>query len=169
MDILKDFGVNPLLLIGQIINFLIILFLLKRYMYRPILDIIKKREEAVKEGIKNAEEGQKKLEEAVVKEKEILSNARAQAEKMLISAREESEELKGQIEETTRKDTEKMVEQAKERVREEARQAEERLIRRIGEIAISLLEKSMIGVFGKKEQKIILKKAITELGKQDLL
>ncbi|MBI2621714.1 MAG: F0F1 ATP synthase subunit B [Candidatus Levybacteria bacterium] len=169
MSILEDFGVNPLLLIAQVVNFLIILFILKRFMYKPILEAIKKRGDEVAEGIKSAEEGQKKLEVALEKEKEILTNAQIQAEKIITSAREESGELKKQIEENTRRDTERLVEQSKETIKEEARQAEERLIRRIGEIAIALLEKSLGGVFGKKEQKIILKKALTELGKQELL
>lgn len=169
MEIFKNFGVNPILLVAQIVNFLIILFILKKFMYKPVLDMLKKRENEIKEGLQSAEEGQKRLEEALEKEKEILSNAESQAEKIISSAKEESEELKKQIEETTRKDTERLIKQAKETINEETRKTEERLIRRIGEIAISLLENSLSGVFGKKEQRIIIKKALTELNKQNLL
>jgi|SRR3989344_1916420 len=168
MNILNDFGVNPILVVAQAVNFLIILFILKKFMYKPILEIIKKRENEVSEGIKNTEEAQKKLEEAIEKEKEILSNAKTQAEKIIATARDESEEIKAQIEETTKKDTQRLVEQAKETIKEETRVTEQRLIGRIGEIAISLLENSLGGIFGKKEQKIILKKALSELGRKDL-
>ena len=72
MEFIKDLGFNPLLLGGQIVNFLIIYFLLKRFAYKPILGLLKKREEDIKTGIKNAEEGKLVLEKALLDEKRIL-------------------------------------------------------------------------------------------------
>ena len=56
MEIIKNFGVEPVLLVAQIINFLIILFILKKFLYKPVLDTLKKREDSIKEGLKQAEE-----------------------------------------------------------------------------------------------------------------
>jgi F-type H+-transporting ATPase subunit b len=56
MEILKTFGFDPILLGAQIINFLIIFYLLKRFLYKPVLGMLKTREDKIKEGIKQAEE-----------------------------------------------------------------------------------------------------------------
>ena len=165
MQIFKDFGVNPVLLAAQIVNFLIILFVLKRFMYKPVIAMLKKREDEIKKGLSDSEKNQKQLIETVEKEKAILQAARENADKMIAAAKLEATESKDQIEAATKKEIEKMREQARETIEQETKAAEERLTRNIGEIAISLLEKSLTGIFGEKEQKSILKKAEAELRK----
>ena len=165
MQIFKDFGVNPVLLAAQIVNFLIILFVLKRFMYKPVITMLKKREDEIKKGLSDSEKNQKQLIETIEKEKAILQAARENADKMIAEAKLEATESKNQIEAATKKEIEKMQVQARETIEQETKAAEERLTRNIGEIAISLLEKSLTGIFGEKEQKSILKKAEAELRK----
>ena len=64
MEIFQTFGINWVLVIGQIINFLIILYILKRYLYKPLFNVLKKRQELAKESVKNAENSEKALESA---------------------------------------------------------------------------------------------------------
>lgn len=166
MEILKDFGVNPVLLVAQIVNFLIILFVLKRFMYKPVLDILKKRENQIRDGLKSGELGEKKLTEAEEKERQILHKAQERADKILGDSKLEAQELKDEVVLTAKKEAEKIIAQAKETIEQEEKLAEERLTKKIGQIAISLLEKSLTGIFGEKEQKLILKKATAVLEEQ---
>ena len=166
MEILKDFGVNPVLLVAQIVNFLIILFVLKKFMYKPVLDVLKKREDEIKRGIKESEVAQKKLVDAQEKESQILKKAQERAEKIVSDAKLEANDVRMKIEEQTKKETKRMLEEARQTVIQETKEAEERLTQKIGSIAIGLLEKSLIGIFGEKEQKTILKKASVELEKR---
>ncbi len=168
MDILKEFGFNPTLFIAQIINFLIIMFLLKKILYKPVLDMLNKREQDVKQGIKNKEEAEKLLADAQTKETQLLQSAQAKAEKIVADAKAEANETRAQIEEAARKDAEKMLSIARETIENETRLAEERLTAKIGGIAINLLEKSLTGIFGKSEQSFILEKAEAQLKKQNI-
>ena len=61
MNIFQNFGVNPILLLAQIVNFLIILYVLKRFMYKPVLNILKNREDEIKKGIEDAQIAEEKL------------------------------------------------------------------------------------------------------------
>lgn len=135
-------------------------------MYKPVLDMIKKRNEEIKEGLKNKEEADILLEKAKEKESEILQKAQLKADKMVNDAKAEAAQTKTEIENTARAEAERMIEQARETIMQETKQAEDRLTEKIGTIAIALLEKSLTGVFGKKEQETILKKAELELKKQ---
>lgn len=165
MQIFKEFGVNPVLLIAQIVNFLIILVVLKKFMYKPVLKMLKERQDTIEEGLKNAENAEKKLIEAEAKETEVLRKAQEKADKILSDAKAEAASLKSEAEEAARTQAETMLTQAREQINQETQAAEERLTKNIGTIAISLLERSLVGVFGAKEQKIILQKAQEQISK----
>lgn len=169
MDILNDFGFDPILFVAQIINFVIIFFILKKILYKPVLDIISKRDKEIKQGLKDKEEAENLLSNAELKETEIIQKAQARAEKIITDAKLEANETKAQIEEQARKDAERTLTQARDTIMQETKLAEEHLTNKIGTIAIGLLEKSLSGIFGKKEQETILKKAETQLKKQKAL
>lgn len=169
MDILKEFGFDPTLFIAQVINFLIVFFLLKKILYKPVLNMLNKRSEDIKQGLKDKEDAEKMLLDAQSKEAEILQKAQAKAEKIIEDAKAEANEARTHIEEAARKDAEKMLATARETIETETKQAEEHLTAKIGTVAISLLEKSLTGVFGKTEQAAVLKKAEAELKRQKAL
>ncbi len=166
MDILNDFGFNPMLFIAQIINFVIIFIILKKIMYKPILEMLNKRDKEIKKGLSDSQEAEKLLLEAEEKESKILQSAQERAEKIINEAKIQATEMKKSAEENTKHEIEKMMTQAKDSIAQEEKAAEERLTGKIGQIALDLLEKSLTGVFGKEEQKIILKKATAQLQKQ---
>jgi|SRR3989344_6590051 len=165
MEIIENFGVNPVLLAAQIVNFLVILFLLKKFLYKPILDLLKKRETAIKEGLKQAEEARVKLEKVVAQEKEILKNAQLASKKIIEDARNEAREIAKQMGENTRKQTEKMVNDAKEQIARESIDTEKRLAVSVSKLAINFLEKTLKDFFSEKEQKEVLSKALKKLDK----
>lgn len=165
MQIFKEFGVNPILLVAQIVNFLIIFVVLKKFLYKPVLEMIKTRQREIEKGLEDSEKAKLELEKAEAEEREILQKAQSKAEKILDQAKADAMEVRANAEESAKKDTESMIAQAKEQITQEAKSAEEKLTKNIGEIAISLLEKSVQGLFGKKEQDVLLKKAGEQLKK----
>ena len=166
MDILKTFGINPYLTIAQIVNFLILLYILKRYLYPPLFKVFKKREELVKESIEKAEENQKILEKTQEEEKEILKKAKATADEIIKDARERSEEIIKQSEETTKQQTDKMIKDAKSQIELETSEAQKELNKYVMKLSLELLQKTLSGVFTEKEQSEIVAKAIKVMQKQ---
>ena len=63
MDILENFGVEPVLLLAQIVNFAILLFILKRFLYKPILKVLEERKNKIETSMKQSEQIQKEFEE----------------------------------------------------------------------------------------------------------
>lgn len=89
MSVLTTFGVNYKLLIVSIINFVILLYLLNKILYKPILSMLEQRKATIAESLKNAESIENKLKETNEKEKEVLRQARQDAEQLLRRAEEE--------------------------------------------------------------------------------
>src|SRR5687767_4684205 len=120
MELVKEFGIEPVLLVAQVVNFLIILYILKRYLYKPILTVLEKRKEEIKIGIKNAEDAQKLLAKTQEEEKTILKNAQTQANKIIEEAKEQAIVLSQETETRIKKQTESMIREAKEQIAQEA-------------------------------------------------
>jgi F-type H+-transporting ATPase subunit b len=87
------FGWNPWLFLSQVISFVIVALLLRRFAYKPILAVLEERRQKIEEGQLNAEKIKKELAEAEKRYAEILAKANADAQKMIDEARESSAHL----------------------------------------------------------------------------
>lgn len=166
MEILGKFGIDPILLVAQIVNFLIILFVVKKFALKPILQMLRNREATIKTGLEQAEKAQKLLEETAEKEKEILKKAHSQARELLDEAKKQGEELLATSESKTQAQIEKMLADARVQIATETNQAEKRMIAHISELAISMIEKSSSELFTGKEQNLIIDRALKTFKKK---
>jgi F-type H+-transporting ATPase subunit b len=120
--------------IAQVINFLILVWLLKRFLYRPILDAIDEREKRIAAKIAAADakeiEAQKQREEYAQKNQafdqqrnahmnEVLEAAKTEREQLLDAARQESEDLRDRLERALRNEQSSLNEELIRRAREE--------------------------------------------------
>ena len=165
MDILKNFGFDPYLLGAQIVNFLIIFYLLKRFLYKPVLDMLKKRSDAIAEGIKQAEESRITLEKTLEQEKKIIFSAKDEAKKIIEDARLQAVEVSHEVEENSKKQTERMISEALLQTELEGKETERKLSEKISILAADMLTKSLEGMFGDREQKQIVDKALKQIKK----
>ena len=165
MEILKNFGFEPVLLVAQIINFLIIFFLLKRFLYKPVLDVLKKRKDIAAESIKQAEETQKTLEKTIDQEKKILSKASLEAKTLLEDARNQSTVVTRELEEESRKQAEKILLETRAQIEQDSKDAENRLSQKVSELAQAMISKSLADSLSAKEQKEIALKALSKINK----
>ncbi|MBI4080364.1 MAG: F0F1 ATP synthase subunit B [Candidatus Levybacteria bacterium] len=166
MEIVREFGVNPYLLFAQVVNFLIIFYVLKRFAYKPILQMLKNREETIKKSLKQAEETQKLLEETERKEREILKKAREEAKQMIEEAKKDQETLSQKAHEETRKQAEKMIQDARTQIALETKGVEKRLSTQVTRLAIDFLQKSLPEVLTGDEQEVVMKQALRKIKKQ---
>lgn len=165
MEIIKNFGVEPVLLIAQIVNFLIILFILKKFLYKPVLNTLKKREDIIKEGLKQAEDSKLAFEKALEEEKKILKKAQEQARKILDDAKNQSVLVAKEIEEKSRIQSEKILDEGRKQIDEEVKLAEKRLTASVNKLSIDILKKSLKETFSDKEETKLIDRAIKEIVK----
>lgn len=163
MEIIKNFGVNPIFLGAQIINFLIIFFILKKFLYKPVLELLKKRQTMIKEGIAQAEESRVKLERVIIEEKNILKNAQLHAKELIEDAKQESIRLTLQMNESAKNQTEKMLKNATDQIARESLETEKKLAVQVSSLAVSFLEKALGGFFSTKEQKEVVSGALRKI------
>ncbi len=165
MEILHTFGLDWKLVAAQIVNFLIIFYVLKRYLYPPLFKVFKKREELVKDSINKADENEKLLEKSKIQEKEIIKKAKATADDVIKEARERSDDILKKAEEETKLKSDKMLKDARDQIALETAEAKKELNTYVLKLSVQILEKSLSNVLTEKEQSEIVAKAMKEIQK----
>ena len=85
-ELISTFHIDIKLIIAQLVNFAIVLFVLKKFAYGPVLKLMTERTEKIEKGIENAENAGKKLAEITEKEKAVLVEARKAAQEIVAKA-----------------------------------------------------------------------------------
>lgn len=84
----ETFGFDTKIFLSQVISFIIVALVLRRFAYKPILKVLEERRQRIEEGLINSEKIKQQLAEAEQRHAEILAKANAQAQKMIDEARE---------------------------------------------------------------------------------
>ncbi len=122
-DLLSKLGINGQLLLAQAVNFLILLYLLNRFAYKPLLKAMKDRRTRIEEGLTKAKEADQRLLDAQDMAKDRLRKAEAESLTMLRATEERGKKVEAEmLAETRRKETEMLAaaERAAEAQKEEA-------------------------------------------------
>lgn len=166
MELIKQFGIEPQLLIAQVINFLIILFLLKKLLYKPVLDLLKNRKKTISEGLQKAEEGRLLLEKARKEEMEILQKAQEKASKIVDQAKTQAKEMVESAREEAKTETDRIMQEAKESIEKEAEKAENKIMSHVAQISAEMLKKVLSRNVNQKVQKEYTEIALKQLKKR---
>ena len=116
MELLSKLGVDWRLLIAQLINFGILLAVLYKFLYKPVLKLLHERSQKIESGLKNAEAVEIKLKDAAALYEAKTREARAETAKMMETAKKETDLLRAELTASAQKEAEKIVEAGRVRL-----------------------------------------------------
>jgi F-type H+-transporting ATPase subunit b len=160
---MEAFEINIKILIAQIINFSVILFVLAKYAYKPILVLLEKRKQTIAEGLENAENAKKELAKSESKAQSIIDDAYAEAKKIADESKTDSKKSANEIIEKANLQAEQIIKAAKN----EADAAKDKALAEakghLSELVILSLEKIVGNHIDKSQREKLTAKAIEEL------
>ena len=169
MDIIKDilnlFGLEGKLFIAQIINFAILLFILKKFLYEPIAKIMEERKAKIKQGLDDAENAKKTLIEADNQKILILKEAKVDADKILDNTKKSSEILKQKSSEDAKKQATEIVDNAKKQAQAEFDKASKQVGSMSVDLSKKIVSKILSEIFTEQDKTAILSKAVEKIEK----
>jgi len=118
-ELVKTFHIDGGLLLAQLANFLIVLLVLYKFAYGPILKTLNDRTSKIEKGLKDAEEAQNKLAEMEKKEKEVLAKAKEEGQKIITAAEVMARKNKEEFLLETKQQAEKLLADAGNKIEEE--------------------------------------------------
>ncbi len=163
MEILNQFGFDLKLFAAQIVNFLVIAFVFKRFLYKPLLAVLNKRKTTIKKGLLDAEKAQKALEEAESKKDEILSKAGKEAERIINEAKNQAASSRELMLEETKNEIASMMEATKAQIELEKENFTKEAKNMSLELSRQILSSTIENLFDRKEQETLIKKSLTKI------
>lgn len=159
-ELISKLGIDWKLLIAQIINFLVLLFVLYKFAYGPVLAMLEKRQKKIEKGLKDAEDAHKKLAESEEKQKEILKHARTEAKDIVEKAHIQAEKSKSGIAAEAKVQAEKIIAGAKAEIEQEKQKTIAEIKSEIGGLVVAATEKIVGERIDEGKDRELIEKAI---------
>ena len=138
---MSQLGLNVPVLVAQLINFFLLLVLLRVFLYKPILEMLDRRAHRIREGLEAAE---KSKEHAAETEEEVarkLEEARRQGQALVAQAQEAATRLQEEARNQARREAEQLLERARNEIQLERDQAIAELRKEFAELTVLAAEK----------------------------
>jgi F-type H+-transporting ATPase subunit b len=157
--------VNPGLIFWTVVTFLILLFVLKKVAWKPILSALDQREASIRESIERAEKAKAEAQKILDENKSNLAKAEGESRKLIEQSREYAEKMKNQILQEGKEQSKKIIEDAAAEIDRRKDAAFNELKNQIADIAIQAAEKLLNEKLDPQTHKKITDKYINELTK----
>jgi F-type H+-transporting ATPase subunit b len=139
------------LFVWQVLIFVGLIFLLKKFAWKPILDAVNEREEGIKNALLSAENARKEMQNLQADNQRILQEARLERDNMLKDAREMKEKMVADAKNEAQVQGLKMIEQAKAAIEGEKNAAMAELKLQVSTLSLSIAEKLLKDELSNKE------------------
>ncbi len=144
------------LIFWSTISFLLLLFILRKFAWKPILTAVSDREEGIKNALATAENARKEMQNLTADNERILKEARTERDGLLKEAREIKENIISEAKDEAQQQAEKVIEQAKATIQAEKQAAIADLKNQVAELSIGIAEKVVRQELSDKDKQIEL-------------
>jgi F-type H+-transporting ATPase subunit b len=107
------------LLIAQLVNFLLVMIVLWRFAYKPIMKMLEEREHKIADSVNQAEAIEKRLRAADDEYSAVLQKARQEAQQLLEKATADTDVRKQEMIEAAKREVERVIVKGKQQLEEE--------------------------------------------------
>lgn len=161
MELLNALGINWTILLAQFFNFAILVFVLWKFAYTPILNFLEERRKKIEDGIKNSELAVSKLAEIAEKEKEVIIEAKKEALAIINEAKDNAEKKGHEIIKKAQEEASIVIVKEKEKFNQEKNEAFKEMKNSLSELVVLAVEKVIDEKMTSDKDKEIIKKALS--------
>lgn len=163
MEFFNAFGVDVFKLAFQIINFLLILWLLNRFAFKPVLGMLDERREKISKGLEDAELAAHDREQAKAEREAAVDEARKEAQAMIARANKIADDTRNEILTTARSEAEKVTQRAREEINAEKERAMAELRGQVADLALAAAGKLVRSEMDGQTQRRLVEQFLAEV------
>jgi F-type H+-transporting ATPase subunit b len=157
-------GINTGDILFQLAIFLILLALLRKYAFGPVMGIMKQREAHIGNEISAAENSNKEAKKIVEEQRELLKQSRQEAQELIENAKKLGEEQKKSIITEARTEAERIKNAAVKEIAQEKEQAVAALREQVASLSVLIASKVIEKELNDQDQQKLINEYIQEVG-----
>jgi F-type H+-transporting ATPase subunit b len=161
---LEGLGINLGYLISQIINFVLLLVLLRVFLYKPVLNMLDRRREKIRTDLDEADKARSQAEAAKQEYEKQLEQAREERRSIVAQASEQAEKMREEILEKARVEAQQLASKTEEEMEALRRQALVGAQDEIVDLALAAAGKVVGESLDEKAHRRLIQEFIAEVG-----
>ena len=155
---------DPGLFLWTILTFMVLLGLLAKFAWNPLLALLDKREEMIRQSLDDAQETKQELQRLQQESKEILSKARVEAQSILAQTRSEAEKLKGEIKQKAKAEADSILRDAEKQIQVETEKAIAVVKHEVIDLSLLVASKLIKKNLSKEDNQSLIEESLKQVG-----
>lgn len=160
---MEKLGIEPSLLLAQVINFLVIMVILNKLLYKPILTMIAKRKKEISEGVTLTETMRQEQEDFKVSQEKSLAKAREACLVIIEDAKKQAKEVEKDLVADAHKQVEAILVRAKTEALDIKKSAKSEIRKEAIDLAVVMAKRLLSSVLNAKDQHALVSKQVKNL------
>ncbi len=149
-------SVEPGLMIWTIIIFVLLLLVLKKFAWKPLIESLSKREQGIRDSVEKAEHLRREAEVLMEENKKLLAKADEESRRIINEGKEYADKVRNELMSKTHEDASRMIQQAKDEIEREKLSALNELKSEVADLAVKAAGKIIDENLDAKKQKKII-------------
>lgn len=155
---------EPGLIIWTTIAFVLLLIILRKYAWKPILKAIKDREKSIEDALQSAAEAKEQMAQLKADNEKIINEAKKERDKLMKEAREIRDQIISEAKEKSVAEGNKIIESARQQIENDKKAAIEEIRNKIADFSVEIAEKLLRKELADdKEQKELINILLKEI------
>ena len=159
---MDELGFNVPVLIAQLVNFFILLVVLRIFLYKPILNMLDRRSQRIREGMEAAEQSKEQATQAEEEVARQLDEARQQGQALVAQAQEAANRIQEEARSQARRDSDTQLERARSEIQLERDRAIAELRKEFADLTVSAAEKVIGQSLDRQAHQRLIDEALAE-------
>ena len=158
---------DPGLFIWTILTFLVLLFVLAKFAWKPLLKMLKDREELIRSSLEDAEKAQVELTRLNAEGEDIVNKARSEAQTIISEGKTAAAKLKEETLYSAKEQANSIIMEAENQIKIEKEKAISEIKTEVVELSLSITEKLITKNISKEDNKVIIEESLRNVKQYD--
>jgi len=154
---------DPGLFIWTILTFLVLLALLAKFAWRPLLKALESRQEAIRKSLDDAERAKQELARLQQESAKMMDHARVEAEVLLAKTRTDAERLREELKVRAKEEADSIIRNAQQQIQLQTRQALQEIRHEVADLSVMIASKLLERNLAKEDNDRLISETLRQI------
>jgi F-type H+-transporting ATPase subunit b len=154
---------DPGLFVWTILTFLLLLFLLTKFAWRPLLKALESRQDSIRKALDDAQQAKQELERLHAESAEMIRQSRVEADAIVTRSRADAERLREEMKQKARGEADAIVKNAERQIQLETGRALQQIRREAVDLSVMIASKLIQRNLTKEDNERLIEEALSQV------